>query len=425
MAAQRTPSRVLGSALVGYLVLTTCVITLAPFRFRWPERFGFWYLMPASDLVINLLLLAPLGFVHALARGAEAERWPWASLRLGLAFSALLEGTQQFIDGRYSSPIDVATNGFGAWFGALVYQRLQGHLRARLADKLALELPLMGLLYLLVPLQWIAALAAGAETARLLLLPLLAAVGGIILVSVWRHRLAPAAALTGNGVAVAAAVWFLVGTLPALPRRPLLLGAVAAGLALSARLAVAWLPPPAGAERRFELPTLRLCAPVYLVYLVVSSLAAVNGGASWAWRWTLPRLPDLQTLFRLVEAIIGFSVAGYMLAEARGRRSEPRGRSVVLAACTCLGGAAALEVARAVWSIEGGIAIRVPLAAVAGTFGAIIYRSQLAVVLERSTTSVPRASGSHGQSAPAADVHGARPASGAAPPAGADSSAPR
>ena len=73
--------------------------------------------------------------------------------------------------------LDVLTNSLGAWLGALAHDRLskQSTFDARLVGRLSLELPLMGLVYLLVPLLSLASLAHGSERVGWLLVRLAAA----------------------------------------------------------------------------------------------------------------------------------------------------------------------------------------------------------------------------------------------------------
>ena len=60
--------------------------------------------------------------------------------------------------------MDVVTNGFGAWLGALLFKLLE--------KIFALELPLMNLVYLLIPLLWLNGLSLGGEIRRMELIGL-------------------------------------------------------------------------------------------------------------------------------------------------------------------------------------------------------------------------------------------------------------
>jgi glycopeptide antibiotics resistance protein len=73
--------------------------------------------------------------------------------------SVAIEFAQLFVPGRYTSTIDVITNGSGAWLGGLSFVFLKNNLKKeRTGRLLALELPLMNVVYLLIPLMWLTGL---------------------------------------------------------------------------------------------------------------------------------------------------------------------------------------------------------------------------------------------------------------------------
>ena len=162
------------------------------------------------------------------------------------------------------------SNTLGAGLGSWLHARIAAHLDGRLVRGLALELPLMNVVYLLVPLLWLDGFAAGHDAQRLVLSPLLGLAGAIVLAAVWRHRLAERGVLSPPRLAWLAAGWYVVGAAPGLIRRPLL---VLGGAGLVA--VVAWLEAaratPLVPERRFELPTLRRVWPLLVGYLIVSA----------------------------------------------------------------------------------------------------------------------------------------------------------
>jgi hypothetical protein len=271
---------------------------------------------------------------------------------------------------------------------------VQRRLEVRLAGQLALELPLMGLVYLLVPLLWLDGLAAGRSASRLLLAATLGLFGTMVLVSVWVHRLRPSGVLGPGRLGVAAAAWFLVAGLPGLLRRPefLLAGVLAVGLAAWGLAGSAALPSP---ERRFEVPTLRRVAPVFAVYLVL--MATWPWGASGSPRFGIGFLdlrdePGPLPLVQLVEAIAAFTVLGYLLAEYRSRRDESLARAAAAASLGALAVAAALELARAFHPLHGASLLRALLLAAAGGAGGAVYVQWRDGVLDR----VPRSRAASG-----------------------------
>jgi len=85
-------------------------------------------------------------------------------------------------------------------------------------------------------------------------------------------------------------------------------------------------------------------------------------------------------LLRVLEYLAGFTLAGYMLAEARGRR-ERTGRHVDgRGAAACLLGAALIEGIRGFHPPHGASLVQLALAAGMGLYGGVVYRLQLGVV---------------------------------------------
>jgi hypothetical protein len=86
------------------------------------------------------------------------------------------------------------------------------------------------------------------------------------------------------------------------------------------------------AERRFELPTLKLLIPVYLLYLVLISVWPTTTPLSeWSLRGDFQALTQAERVLfvsRFVEVIAGFTLLGYLLAEMSGRKKETGLRSL-------------------------------------------------------------------------------------------------
>ncbi|MGZ8377490.1 MAG: VanZ family protein [Gemmatirosa sp.] len=331
----RTGAR-LGVAVLGFVAAIVGAITLQPFRFAWPRQLAIMGWDTPFDAIANVALFVPLGFLYALTRAARtatgeppapaalahARRRTLALALLGGAGASLaIEVTQLFEPGRFASPIDVATNALGALLGAWLHARAARQLGADtpLVGRLVLELPVMGLLYVSLPLCTLAAVTSAAADAprlggvspRAVALLLLAVFGGALLGTVQRRQLGPAGTLAPAWAALVAAGWFLVGALPALAIAP---GTLLAGGALAG--GVAWdlarrAPDTRPLERRFEAEALLRAAPFFAGYLVLLPLGDPPQGAD---AWT--RLGIL----RHVEVMAAFTVGGYLLAEAMGRR---------------------------------------------------------------------------------------------------------
>lgn len=375
--------RQLGLAVLAYLVVTTLLITWAPFDFSWRPQHGIASIWAWSDLVLNVVMFLPLGFFWQSAHArADARAWWWAGL-IGAALSAGIEGGQLFLASRFTSPFDVATNGLGAALGARAFDLLRPRIRvgSGAVSALALELPLMGLVMLLVPLVWVFGFASVGSSRLWLLLPL-ATFGGAVLGAVHGAYLEPSARGGRGGLVLVTAAWFVVAALPGAATRweVLLAGAaVAVAVAMLRSLAAARARARDGAQR-VELPTLRLVLPLFAVYVTLSALwpfTAVDG--TWRGAWALaPARDELSRvlLMQSLEYLAAFTVVGYITAELHGRQNAayadvwPRvlrraGALVLL-----------LEFARGWNSTIGASGALALLALGAGLFGGWLYHLQ-------------------------------------------------
>ena len=303
----------------------TLIITLLPFQFDWPSRWRIMFTGGAVDIVANVLLFLPLGFLFQLARREGFRHSTLTVLWVGALLSMAIESAQLFEMERYTSVLDVATNAVGAWLGAIAFERVapKAKVDGALIGRLSLELPLMGLVYLLVPLLWLNSLASGSEIERGILALLLGVFGASLLGGMQRYHFGPARALGVRATAVGAAIWFMAGTFPSLPMRPAIViggSVVVAALALiqGTREFI-----PTSANRRFEVPLLMSAAPAYAAYMVLLTLAPLLGGtASWQIGAGFPGVASEWTkveILRFLEQVASFTLLGYMVAEFRGR----------------------------------------------------------------------------------------------------------
>ena len=379
-AADATAFR-LGRAILGYLAAITLIITLAPFRFATAPTHGLTDLWDWSDIVMNIVMFVPFGFVYQLTRPAGSPvRWVRVLL-LGAAISGIIETAQLFEATRYTSLVDIATNTagavLGAWIYAVVLRRIEGRSTVR---SLALELPLMGLVYLLVPLMWLAGLASGGtERAWLVLLIVPFATG--VLGTVFAAYIEPDRQLHRGWLLVAVLGWYVVALLPGTIRdRDLLLAGVAVAMG------AAWLRRAATARyrarntsRRFELPTLRLVLPFFAAYLALSSLWPLDAAdGSWVGMWAL--LPDQESttrdIFVALEHVAAFTLVGYVIAEYHGRDLEPYGKIAGRVALWGGGLSLVLELARGAHPAYRASALMVVFTVGAAIFGGWLYQLQ-------------------------------------------------
>ncbi len=314
--------RRLGLALSLYVGLVIAIVTLVPFRFDWPPVWRLVGYRGLSDVLANVALFLPFGFFVAF--GGRGR--PWLA---GCALSVAVELLQLTLPSRSPSLIDVTTNSLGAALGGLAFRITASRLERRRDQSrvFALDLPLMGLVYLLVPLLWLSGLAAGNEAGRIGLAALVLGAGALGLGAVDRHAFRPRGARPWSAP-LAATVGALVGLAPGWLGRPVVL----VGLAVGAGLATA------GASRfgsgreesgqRYELPTLvRMALPlgIYLALVALWPVAALGS----AWHGTLALAGEIGAvgqvaILRLLELVAGVTVAGYAAAEAGGRLQARR-----------------------------------------------------------------------------------------------------
>lgn len=160
--------------LLAYVLVVLAVLTLAPFRFAWPTQWVVSWWGDVGDLPNNILLFVPLGFIFGLLRQRTSKR---AAVLRALLFAAVaglaIETSQLFLEARLSSLLDVIGNVSGSVLGALMCAALRVQMDRRMPGVLTLDLPLINLLYLLLPLMWLAGTGIGADRLRLwVLLPL-------------------------------------------------------------------------------------------------------------------------------------------------------------------------------------------------------------------------------------------------------------
>ena len=366
-------ARGLAGALLGYLVAVMLVVTLAPFEFRMPDTPRVWLTeWTPFDIVANVLLFAPFGFVCAqLGRDGEADLV--TLLPPVAAFAALtsttIELAQLFVPERYTSPWDVLANVAGATLGALAFDWCRRRLDpSRVVGQLGLELPLMGLVYLLVPLGWLDALLLAAHPERWPLTLCLGLFGGSVLGAVQRRHFGPSGVLSAPGMGALAAGGWVLCSLPALSTRPVIVATTALGVgALTWYRAAEPAPEPGPAvERRFELMTLLRAAPYFAAYLLLLGLVEPAAGAAL-------RRP---VIVQLVETMGAFTLLGYMAAEAFSRFELPYHRAVPRVLAVAIPIALALGVARDAGPLTPAAWLGVAVTLVAATYGGWLFHLQ-------------------------------------------------
>ena len=170
---------------------------------------------------------------------------------------------------RDTAMLDVVASAIGAGIGGRFLVLVNDRTRAsvRLANRLSLEIPLIGLIYLLLPLLIATSVSAGDDIRRLLMLLPLGFLAARLLSGVQEHHFGPARVCTARGMSLVAAGWMTLGVFPALLRYPpLTVGIVAVSLGL--RRSTTRRAGIHGDERRYEADILKSAMPYVAVYFL-------------------------------------------------------------------------------------------------------------------------------------------------------------
>ena len=295
---------------------------------------------------------------------------------------ASLEACQLFLPGRNSSVIDVITNGMGVLLGAAV----AAHLRSRVMKEPAtflrtFEMPLMNVVYLLIPLLWLGSFSIGGEIGRLWLVALLGVFGGSILASVYVNQMSAKQNLRGHILTIYVLAWFVIGAMPAIIVFPLEVSAIAVGVAAAAQLSAWFWKKGERSEHRFEVSTLKRILPLFAVYMMLVSIWPTTLPlAQWPNGFDYKRLSELQRIVftaRFIEVIAAFTLLGYMVAGLLDRKDE----SGLKTAGWVFGSSLTFSIVTALLRdlLNGPLSflLEVILLTVAALYGALIYRLQL------------------------------------------------
>lgn len=364
----------LAAVLLGYVALIIVLLTLNPFYFVRPTHVQLSLLVVPRDLIQNIILFLPMGYLYRLTSGSRR-----GALLLGATLSASVEAIQLFMPMRFPSPVDLVTNTLGAWVGAWLYDRLAARiaLTPAMVGRLALEVPLMGLLYLLVPLLWMNGLARALAPDRWVLTVLIGMAGALLLSDLARVWWGAAGRGAPWQVALAAGAWFLLGAGPGL-LRPLPAVPITIGVALVAATGAAL--PWHAADRRFEQTTLRRLLPILALYLLLVALwPPARSLGPWHGMLGLTNRSVSISPFQpapLLEYLAAFTVLGYVSAEWRGRLERslrhdlPQLLLVPLISALTLEGLVGFQVG------HGASLIRAVLVVVGALLGGMIYHRQ-------------------------------------------------
>lgn len=380
----KTSASRLSAALLGYVTLVILLLTLYPFFLSVPEQFHISLYATQKDRLANILLFLPIGFLFRLTGGKRLD-----ALLTGAAISLGLEAIQVFVPARTTSVMDLLFNTLGTGIGVALHDGITARVTIpmKMVGQLRLETPLMGLIYLLIPLLWTNRLALNASPARWPLTLLLGLCGAIVFGELarqwfkkWPQKALSAALMTG--------IWFLFASSPGL-LRPYRILPIGLGLVVCA--AVLAVLPRRSKDRRYERETLKRLLPFFALYLVVSALwPPIRTWGAWHGIFgftTLVTDTSLKGLYPRVEYVTAFAMLGYLLAEWRGRDERPLKRDLPRLFALTAGSAIALEVLSGFQTGPGASFVRGALVVPSALLGGIIYhllRAHVRFLLGRS-----------------------------------------
>lgn len=382
-------------ALLLYMTFIILQITLIPFNFHVPMQIKFTWDFYYSGIITNVFLFVPIGFLYCLAQN-NSDRLRWnqngfnklqrfihllciKELLLGLLLSLIIEIVQGFIPGRISSGYDIITNGAGAWVGAQIFEQIGKRInKGQMAGLFALKLPLMNLVYLLIPLLWLNGLSAGKNPIHLALLALLGLFGSMLMFSIYYHNFHRTKKISVNLFTLSVLVWFFVSSVPALLRFPLPVITLGLSIGIFIRLRFFFPLRLTPDTRRYELPALQRLLPIYLFYMLALFL--------WPTTMDLHMLQETYLfedkgrvflIFGFLERFAAYTLLGYIVAEMRGRKNENLGRTLVWILFISLNLLVVNGILRGVLAIHFSLFLELFIVVSASIYGGIIYRLQL------------------------------------------------
>jgi len=365
--------------LLVYYVVVVAVVALAPFGFSLDADVRVVPTTTLVDAVGSVLLFLPLGFLYPLTR-PRRDPPRVQILAWGTLIAVLVMLAQLFEADRETPLIELFTATLGVAIGMELLGVVNRRMRAstRFSGRLSLELPLVGLIYMLMPVVLTTSFGAPRDPERALLLIPLALLAARLFAAVQQYHFGPAGVFSDAAMSLIAGGWLAVASFPAFVEQPLPVLVVALVAALGtyhwSRRAVVH-----GLDRRFEGDALRAASPFLAAYFLgVAALPVIGGVGPWHMSFGLTgahgELAD--QIVALLEPITSFAMLGYVLAEWRGRRELPFRAIGLRVAGECLGVALLLEASRAVQPEAGASLSTLVLSTIAGVVGARIYHQQ-------------------------------------------------
>ena len=370
-----------GLCLLSYTLFIVLVVTLTPFNFHFSKDFPISWNVTQIDIITNIILFIPPGFMYIFLWGNEINSYCLKALFCGLMLSTFIEFLQLFLSGRCTSITDVMANGSGAWMGAFVCERLKLRMEKYSAEISLLEVPLVTIVYLLLPLLWINSLTIWEFTNSLWLSLMLGIIIVIIFSAIYSFRLKPTGRIKSLTLSVLTGMFFSVASYHKFTTSPVFTSVVAVSLSISFLLLSYYWKTVDKNNRRFEIPVLKMILPAYLFYMISQTILPLYPfTVKWAFGIGFSTNSTLSIL-QSAKHIGAFTILGYILAEIRGRGKKlPLWRSVLKLSSICLLFAVGFELILSFHPYYKGSMIQIVLYASGFIYGLIIYRLQLAYI---------------------------------------------
>ncbi len=369
----------LSRALLSYLVVLIAALTLLPFEFAMPAQLGFQLTLAPLSTLATCAMFVPYGFLTRRSRMGRMGQHKATVMLTAALLATVLETAQLFEPSRVATPWHVLAAAMGALIGAWLCERAHDDANgtANTLHALLLQLPLMGLAYLLLPLLWASGAAAQDDPRRLTLTLSVGLLGASLLGSIARAVRAYTPHRAWWLVPVVAATWISVGLLPSVLVDWRMTLACIAIVTAFASWRGRWSAP-MFVERRYEVPALFAASPFMAIYFIG---AGIWPGHSFR---TIPLVnlgmptndAGLELALPLLEAGIAATVLGYIIAEFHGRAEvafrDSASRLMFWAALVLM----ASELSRSFFGYEGASLLRAVLSLGAAAYGAGLYHLQ-------------------------------------------------
>jgi glycopeptide antibiotics resistance protein len=371
--------KILGAALLFYILIVTLIFTLVPFNYNFSNlnRIAGIFDMQLIDSIKNVILFIPTGFL--LASIFTDRKKYIKSFLFGLFFSSIIELNQIFLPSRNPGFNDILTNSLGSLIGCFSYDYIKHNIQKRSAILVHLSIPIMNIVFMLIPALWLSSFAAGYDVNRLWLLFLLGTIGAILVSEVYVNRFNKNRMIYMMYFGVLLVGWYLVGVFPSLIKYPKHQLAITLSLAVFSLIRMSF-----GTkfknDKRFELRILKKVIPVFAFYILILSQLPIKFPTTNFHFFLFPKLHlDQQyflEIYRFLEYFAAFAIVGYLISEYINRSKRP-GNKTLRVIAWILAISVFLEILRGFHPMHAATVTHFIIAFLWGIFGALIYIMQL------------------------------------------------